>query len=167
MSDFIIEKDWITESGLRAVAVIVRNSHRCGYVGVGGGHPLYGVGYDDPCELLSPLPLEEPLGKRSSLTVFFYNPEESPSPMVFFDVHGSLTYSGNRTGKYPVPSDLWWFGFDCAHAGDAYLPEYYEELNRLGGSYVFAPHESEVVRSLDYVEEECESLAEQLHRVSL
>lgn len=60
------------------------------------------------------------------------------------DVHGGLTYSAK--GEYPVESDLWWLGFDCAHAGD------FE-----GGSCLGKP-----LRTLEYVVQECESLAKQL-----
>lgn len=56
------------------------------------------------------------------------------------DVHGGLTYSRDSP-EYPAPSDgLWWFGFDCGHA--------YDEED--GG------------KSLEYVVNECESLAKQL-----
>ena len=34
MSDFKIEKDWVTNVGLRAVVIIHPAGHRCGYVGV-------------------------------------------------------------------------------------------------------------------------------------
>ena len=36
-----------------------------------------------------------------------------------FSCHGGLTYSGGgENSSYPISSDLWWFGFDCAHCGD-------------------------------------------------
>ena len=56
-------------------------------------------------------------------------------------VHGGLTYSGNLI--HIVNNDLWWFGFDCAHASDKILSlpsdsdhfwilaEVIEETNRL------------------------------------
>lgn len=67
------------------------------------------------------------------------------------DVHGGLTYSGGD-GLYPIEYDkekLWWFGFDCMHFGDLRLGRYYS-----AGSH----------RSLEYIENECESLAEQLKK---
>ena len=90
----IIEKDWITEAGLRAVVIMCMGDyqgkqyrrHRCGYVGVGMDTKLYGKGYHD--ELL-------------------YDTS----------VHGGLTYAGGND-KYPVDADLWWLGFDCAHLYD-------------------------------------------------
>ena len=88
-----IEKDWITESGLRAVCLVVRNSHRCGYVGVPKEHPLHGLDYDAVCEKI---PVE---------------------------VHGGLTYSGNSKTYPAESDGLYWFGFDCAHYGDGFINE--------------------------------------------
>lgn len=63
------------------------------------------------------------------------------------DVHGGLTYSAGVKNKYPFNEDLWWLGFDCAHLGDA---------TGWGGS------DGDIFRSQEYVEGECERLAEQL-----
>jgi hypothetical protein len=90
-----VEKDWVTASGLRAM-VLMHDAlgHRCGYVGIPDSHPLHGVSY---------------LHKHASLGM---KPEEK------FDVHGGLTFSGTlKSGNDPR---LWWYGFDCAHAGDAH-----------------------------------------------
>lgn len=46
---YIIEADWITSAGFRAVVVkhnLGYSRHRCGYVGVEDGHPLFGVDYN-------------------------------------------------------------------------------------------------------------------------
>src|SRR5688572_6418858 len=77
----------------------------CGYVGVPPGHPWHGQPYDDI----------------------------RPS------VHGGLTYAAKCRGlvcHVPEPGespDVWWLGFDCAHAFDfgpalaalAKFPEYW------------------------------------------
>jgi len=110
-----VEKDWITEAGLRAVVLAVQFEpgvfhHRCGYVAVTPDHPFYGKSY-------------------SSIDAEI-------------DVHGGLTFSSAACHEnYPVDSseDLWWFGFDCAHAFDRLEP-----------------------KSLSYVICECEHLAKQL-----
>ena len=96
----------------------------CGYVGVPSGHALYGVGYSDV--------------------------EDS------FLVHGGLTFSGVCDEEHPdkichVPDsgeekNVWWFGFDCAHAGDM-VPRLWDD-----GEY----------RTLGYVKEQCRLLAAQL-----
>jgi len=78
------------------------------------------------------------------------------------DVHGGLTYSSEEIGKYPVESDLHWFGYDCAHLGDARDLELMDDDHR--AYYENRPplDLDGVVRSLAYCTRECESLAEQL-----
>ena len=44
---YVVEKDWVTEAGLRAVVIATPMGHRCGYVGVDGLNKNYGLGYDD------------------------------------------------------------------------------------------------------------------------
>lgn len=61
--------------------------------------------------------------------------------------------------------DLWWLGFDCAHAGD--LVPAIEVLTR---SFRFKPSEAtagwkDVYRNLEYVESECQQLAIQLRAI--
>ena len=126
---FEIEKDWITNAGLRAVVLVVINnmgekygsykSHRCGYVGVPKEHPAFDKGYDD----------------------------------MDIDCHGGLTFSSSGD-KYPVESDLHWFGFDCHH----YLDKQIEPNPALPLAFA----EEGEVRSLDYCIAECESIANQL-----
>ena len=99
---------------------MVRNSHRCGYVEVPKGHPLFGVRYSEQCKALT---------------------NEAPEDV--FRVHGGLTYS-DADQPYPVTSDGWWFGFDCAHYEDK--TEYFDGEER----------------SAEYVVSECESLARQI-----
>lgn len=141
-----VEKDWITEAGFRAVVIMIKDSHRCGYVGVPAGHPLFGAEYSKPCAALSRPADDETIGKRSPLALLCVAGDESrmQSPEIVFDVHGGITFSG-KSADYPAPSDLWWFGFDCAHSGD----------RSHGGS-------DGVMRSLDYCIAECESLASQI-----
>lgn len=77
------------------------------------------------------------------------------------DVHGGLTFSSTEIGKYPVESDLHWFGYDCIHLGDARdLNLMDEDHRKFYENRCF--YEDGVVRSLAYCERECESLAEQL-----
>jgi hypothetical protein len=52
-----IEKDWTTAAGLRAVCLIIEYTpgiphHRCGYVEVPEGHPLFGKSYSALDQLL-------------------------------------------------------------------------------------------------------------------
>lgn len=87
------------------------------------------------------------------------------------DVHGGITYSSDGSGQYPIESDLWWFGFDCAH---------YMDLNDHGAALKYFPHLREqilfrkqiderykidgaFVRTIKYIKEQCKILAEQLY----
>lgn len=107
----------------------------CGYVGVPNGHQLYGLHYDAAYDKAN------------------------------ISVHGGLTYSdrcnpqGGGKGICHAVSegesdDVWWLGFDCAHAGDL-CPSYANKLpdsNFLGEAY----------RDVAYVESEVRSLAKQI-----
>lgn len=156
----IIEKDWVTASDLRAVVLIClngeRKTHRCGYVGVPVGHVLHGIGYSDQIPEITPeMVNNQRIGKKSPILLFTASVDADSedsvrrSPDVLFDCHGGITYAGGKD-NYPVESDLWWFGFDCMHSGD--------------GDIEADPHRPRdgEVRTLDYVERECESLAAQI-----
>lgn len=104
------------------------SGHWCGYVGVPMTHRMAGVHYDDVA-----------IGPNN----------EYPR------VHGGLTYSDKCSGrichipKPGMPDDVWWFGFDCAHAGDL-CP---------ASAYVMP---GDIYRNVEYVRSQTESLAEQL-----
>lgn len=129
------EGPWMTEpdkvqfiTAVGLPALIVRNwmGALCGYVGVHPGHPCYEEGYHVPA----------------------------------VDVHGGLTYSNHCQENGPIchvpapgePDDVWWFGFDCAHARDM-IP---------GLSVGLLGQGADVYRDLRYVRAECEELARQL-----
>lgn len=71
------------------------------------------------------------------------------------DVHGGVTYTDKCAGHIchvPAPGeseDVWWIGFDCNHSCD--LAPNMQQM-RCGGTY----------RNVEYVREECKSLAQQL-----
>lgn len=146
-----IERDWTTKAGLRAVCLLATGRHRCGYVEVPPGHPLHGVGYSEETSVLVVDP-NMPIGKRGPILALTAGVGAADgklrrSPDVAFDCHGGLTYAGGGKG-YPVESDGWWFGFDCAHAGDGFLDDSF---------FSDGP-----VRTEEYVVDECESLAAQI-----
>lgn len=109
---------------------------RCGYVRVGPGHPLYGKGYDEVYDC-------------------------------GFDggnVHGGLTFSEADVscGKGGA-DDGWWFGFDCGHYQDAPDPELVDRFaDPVTAAYLksFPLSGEGVVRTQEYVEDECRKLAE-------
>lgn len=73
------------------------------------------------------------------------------------EVHGGITYGDTCRGdvchipKPGEPEDVFWVGFDCVHGGDL-APAHTVNMSFPGdGAY----------RTLDYVQRECRSLAEQ------
>lgn len=110
----------------------------CGYVAVDPGHPAYGKHYDH--SLLDDI-----------------------------RVHGGLTFadrcSEHATEEYGIchvpqpgqPHDVWWFGFDCAHAWDL-IPDMAERYRAIG----IDRDSEDVYRDVAYVTEQCELLAVQL-----
>ena len=162
----IVEKDWATQAGLRAICLIIerngRQSHRCGYVGIDDTHPLHGVDYSEQSDSITQEMVDNlTIGKRGVIVALTAacNADDDDSirrsPDILFDVHGGLTFAGGGR-EYPVKSDLWWFGFDCHHSGDGEInPDPRWSLGH-------GP-----VRSLEYVVAECESLAEQIAKLSL
>ena len=152
-----VEQDWATEAGLRAVVIMGDMGHRCGYVGVPAEHPLHGVGYSDKSPHLKLNP-QRSTEKMSPVLVFCASGkdmDELNTPEYVFEVHGGITFAGK--GAYPVGSDLWWFGYDCGHAGDAPAPG--SKMSK----YIV---EGDVHRTLEYCVSECESLAKQISEVT-
>jgi hypothetical protein len=125
--------------GYRCVVIFTDMGHRCGYVGIPSGHMLYKKRYSDYLDIPKSELDDEKIGKRGMIPILSaaFDDDERVSLDCWFNVHGGLTYSGD--GNYPVESDLWWLGFDCAHYND-YNP----------------------VRSKGYVEDECKSLVDQI-----
>jgi hypothetical protein len=131
-------------AGLPCLIVRGQLGALCGYVGVPPGHRYHGVGHDDV----------EGVG-----------------------AHGGLTYAEGCRGEIchvPAPGepdDVWWLGFDCAHAFD-YVPGLHAQLREICErehnplvdvtDARAGPMFGEVYRDLAYVKAEVEDLAEQL-----
>ncbi len=118
------------------------------------GHPLYEVDYFEKVILMKNI---RDFIKTEHEEFYILKGDYGVllSPELFFEVHGGITYSGHGKEGYPVESDGWWFGFDCAHAWDrkVEIPPGYE------------PTELDLEGKLWTVEEvagECEKLADQL-----
>lgn len=135
--------EW-AHAGLPCLALRNHHGNWCGYAAVPPGHPRHGTGYDD----------------------------------VEVDVHGGLTYAGPCEGlichvpKPGEPDDVYWFGFDCCHAGD-FSPGMDTQIRGYGirqdrprydHAKALAAHDWTVdtYRTLDYVQAETNRLAEQL-----
>ena len=162
--DYELEKKW-SYSGLPCAVVATCFGHRCGYVGVPITHFLAGVGYSQHCEELAyahKKAMQGSIGNRGIMSVLFASTDEY-RPDVVFDVHGSITYTDWGSGEYPYPSiNTWWFGFDCAHAGDKADVELMDDVHRRLEEEFGPVCEDGVDRTLEYCVDECESLAEQI-----
>jgi hypothetical protein len=169
-----IEFDFISKEGLRCVGLALTHGHRCGYVGVPRGHVLYGIEYSatlpDAVSFVTEEIMENAdLSHRGSIPVFCAALTGEMNRLdVVIDVHGSLTYSDGGEGTlYPVPENaLWWFGFDCAHAGDgkdfSIMDEETKEMCNSGFRYYSAG----LIRSKEFVMQHCKLLARQLWYVN-
>lgn len=114
--------------------------HWCGYVGVPKSHPFFGRSVDD----------------------------------VNLDAHGGVNYAGACSGQIchiPKPGEddeVFWFGFDCAHAGDIWP---FEPLRLLEDPPVNLFRENRGgfwqgrYGDVAYVKAEVEALADQLAEV--
>ncbi len=119
----------------------------CGYVGVPPGHPLHGrSAFDGSCDEL--------------------------------DAPGGLTFAGPceeggdicHVPQPGEPANVWWLGFDCAHAYD--LVPGLDALTRRNGGRAFSGAMNEIggvhvwYKPLAYVRSAVESLAEQLRALT-
>jgi hypothetical protein len=160
--------------GYRYVVTFGSHAHRCGYVGITSDNPFYGKDYTDNIDILKRADVEnKPVGKRGVITLLgmaLSEESEHICPVHYFDVHWSLTYSGGGEGsKYPVESDLWWYGFDCGHCEDgsdysqafAYGLISEQQYNSMAEIERLYPT-NEPVRSTEYVEQECKNLIDQI-----
>lgn len=149
----------------KCVVVMTSMGHRCGYVGIPKEHPLHGVDYSKKHQsLMTSDVVGEPIDKRGVIPLLAIEEDDRfLRPDCYFNVHGGITYSGSSE-KYPVENDgLWWFGYDCAHCGDArdlsVVPEQIREIELrfpTGG----------VLRTKEYCVDECKSLADQFKKVA-
>lgn len=163
MNKYVVETEFM-HNGLRCVVIFTSMGHRCGYVGITEGHPLYGVQYNSKVPGLN-VDEKTPIGKRGVFSILLSDGTKDIRPELYFDVHGSLTYSCNEP-EYPVPaSGTWWFGFDCGHCDDSSDLEALDryDLDSQGvRAYAEMTRNRGTVRSLQYVIDECKRLADQL-----
>lgn len=128
------KRKWIdAETGFVCVMKRVdRMGHWCGYVGIPESHHLHGIGYDLCTNII---PCREHFCDHSA--------------DLLMEVHGGITYSGDYDFYSDTRGELWWFGFDCAHAWDV---QPYQRPIAPGAEY----------RTQDFVESEVLDLATQL-----
>ena len=140
-------------TGLPCLIVRGPSGALCGYVGVTQGHPFYERDYDD-C-------------RHECLKT---DPDDSYGEWI--DVHGGLTFANKcrpnedeskgicHTVESGEDDNVWWLGFDCAHADD------YSPMHSGRKEACFQRHSSEIYRTVSYVRGQCEHLAKQLMAVA-
>lgn len=106
-----------TKVGYEGLVSLFRG-HWNGYVRVPKDHPLYRVSYCTPHPALKKSAVEhQPVGKRGAIPLMCASVSgDELRGDLYFDVHGSLTFSGSRIGDQK--GDDWWFGFDTHHCDD-------------------------------------------------
>lgn len=132
----------------------------CGYVGVPGNHPWFGLTYNATIK-----PTKDMLGPRDRqdfgpidllcAALSGKDIEEEMTISLALRVHGGVTYT-DAFAPYSEPDGNWWFGFDCAHSDDI-IPAFAEKH--------LSHHDNGIYRDQSYVVSECQSLAAQLVRV--
>lgn len=139
-----VELQW-EHMDLTCVVVMRHVGFRCGYVGIERGHPLYGIDRKTYVRILG------------------------CSPASYIKSHWEISYSdGGPASLYPIPSNKWWFGYDCVHAWDGrVIEEIRDPLFRQVEAFIM-DHMQRMTnsniqpRSLQYCVEICEQMAEQL-----
>lgn len=144
----------------------------CGYVGVRDGHPWYGLPYN--AKVVTPKDYGlRTFGDRANVIAHFIHAlrdephtEDTITIDMALEVHGGCTWA-----EFMEENDLWWFGFDCAHAGDVCpaMNALFRYLNREHPELKIPMRERrdwETYRTLDYVRVECAGLARQLHNLA-
>lgn len=122
--------------GFPCVVLFMPMGYRCGYVGLPKENKYYGKSYDD-------IPV---------------------------DCHCGLTYASDRLHEQKDIS-IWWIGFDCGHCCDGYdvqkIKELYlddenimKQVERM--SDYFKIFSENPVCTLEYCEEECKKIVEQI-----
>lgn len=152
MNKWESEKDYYTYErfGLRCVIQRMPETlHLCGYVGVNKNHRLYGMGYSDRIKMNK----DRVDFNGNYIGLLCADPKDVSMGFIpldlFFQVHGGLTWAGKFEDRKGFNPDLWYFGFDCAHAGDL----------SPGAGFSFS---GSVYRDADFVLKEVFSLADQL-----
>jgi hypothetical protein len=169
-SEYKVESDF-EYKGHRCVVLFQDLGHRCGYVSIDKTSRLYGKDQSDYLDVNKEELYGEEVGKRSPISILLAaldDDNDSVTIGLYFNVHGGITYcGGGENSKYPVKSNYWWFGFDCAHYMDnidteklmEYFPDSKFTKSRIENAIMF---DSGYVRYLDYVEQECRNLVDQI-----
>ena len=171
------KKQWLDEAtGLPCLIVRAPvTGSLCGYVGIAPEHPLFAIGYDKSKPRLNKFWRKiknKSVGKRGIFTLLMAN-DRKPTPDMLLDAHGGITFSDfchpakdeshGICHVAPGQDKIWWFGFDCSHAGDV-SPAMDACIKGLGIPEMpsLSLEGYDTYRNMDYVTAEVASLAKQL-----
>lgn len=166
----IVEQEF-EHAGYKCVVTFNMMGIRCGYVGIPKNHPLYGKGYSDYLEIKKADVGDRKISGIFPLLAACLDEDERIRIEAYFSCHGGITFAdGGENSNYPIESNLWWFGFDCGHCDDAKELELaYERFPKHRGRLAMEIELEDrfctdglIVRTEEYVAEECKKLAEQL-----
>lgn len=138
--------------------------HRCGYVRIPTTHYLYRKNYHQKLQKPSWNTIKHnSVGKISPISIVLAK-KGRVTMDILFNVHGGITFSGSFK-RFDI--DGWWIGFDCSHVGDKKDPSimdpfYRERIKK--HSILLEGFPGDVIRTKEYVEEECKSLIRQLKK---
>mgnify|MGYP000712850457 CR=1 FL=1 len=167
---YVVEREF-EHAGYKCVVTFSAMGHRCGYVGIPKNHSLYGKKYSDYLGIK-----KKDIGDREISGIFpllgaCIDEDERIRIESYFRCHGGITFAdGGKNSSYPIESDLWWFGFDCVHCDDAKelelayerFPKYRESISLQIEAEKKFHIDGLIVRTEQYVADECRNLAEQL-----
>lgn len=171
MNDRYFVERQFKHMGYECVVIFWISGYRCGYVGIPKTNSLYGKHCSDYLKIK-----KKDLGDREISGIFpllcaCFDEDERIKIEAYFQCHGGITFAGGgKNSSYPIESDLWWFGFDCGHCDDgkelelAYerFPNYRKSLSMQIEIESKFHIDGLIVRTEEYVAEECKKLAEQL-----
>ena len=170
----INESDFVYR-GYRCVTTFNDMGYRCGYVAIPQGNILYGK------QMTSRLPIklddlqDKEDNKRSPINTLMlaFDDESENSIRVcdYFNVHGGITWFEDGTTNHPVEgTNYYWIGFDCGHYRDGRDWDLVEKLwgdkesvqRRIKIEKEYDSFSCDEIRELDYVQQECKNLVDQI-----
>lgn len=171
MNDRYVVERQFKHMGYECVVTFGVLGHRCGYVGIPKIHSLYGKHCSDYLAIKKKDLVDREISGIFPLLCACFDEDERIKIEAYFQCHGGITFAGGgKNSSYPIESDLWWFGFDCGHCDDgkelelAYerFPNYRKSLSMQIEIESKFHIDGLIVRTEEYVAEECKKLAEQL-----
>lgn len=157
-----ISKEFIYK-GYNCFVVEISSGHRCGYVEIPKDSLFFNKRYNEQLPISKNIIGDEPMGKRSYIDLFCNSMSDSDNIQAgfIFNVHGGITY----TESYLFDkNDSWFYGFDCAHSGDAKDISIMDDKHKEMYSDGFIWSDG-IIRTEEYVISELESLVDQIIKI--